>query len=322
MKHVAKKTVIGHTRKGRPIFQIAGGSGDFVPPAGDPNEPAAPGGDTITVADDDRPPTGTEEPPATPAPNRAVDPNAFNRGFEEQQRAGEQPTPGQTTNPATGRVFTEAEVEKIRQQEKDKLYGELNSTREELRKFREEREAEQRAREEEEARRIAEAEKAGEEDMDVRALIEKKEREWDQRFNEVQESARQAEALLEQERKYNALQEYKRQQIQAHEEDIMPHLVPYVTGNSEEEIQASIQQQIETTNAILNDIQQAQQHQRQQVPTTRVTNPGEGGPLEQQTQSTRTYSAAEIAAMSPAEFAAKREQLLGAAGRMGPYGNR
>lgn len=319
MKHVNKR-VIGHTRKGRPVFAIAGGSANDVPPTTPPE--GDPAGDTITVEAGDRPPAPTEEPPATPASNRAVDPNAFNRGFDEQQRAGEQPTPGQTHNPATGRVFTEEEVEKIRQQEKDKLYGELNSTREELRKFREEREAEQRAREEEEARLAEEREKAGESDMDVRELIQKKEQEWNERFREVQEKQQQSEALLEQERRFNALNEYKRQMIETHADDIMPHLRDYVTGNSEEEIQASIQKQIETTNAILQDVQAAQQQQRQQVPTTRVTAPGDAGPLEQQTSSTRTFSAAEIAAMSPAEYAKYRDQLVGAAGRAGPYGNR
>lgn len=319
MKHVNKR-VIGHTRKGRPVFAIAGGSGNDAPPQPPEGEPNP--GDTITVNPDDAPPPSTEEPPATPASNRAVDPNAFNRGFAEQQRAGEQPTPGQTTNPATGRVFTEEEVEKIRQQEKDKLYGELNSTREELRRFREEREAEQRAREEAEQRAAEEAEKAGESDMDVRELIQKKEQEWNDRFREVQEKQQQSEALLEQERRFNALNEYKRQQLEAHADDIMPHLRGYVTGNSEEEIQASIQKQIETTNAILQDVQAAQQQQRQQVPTTRVTAPGDAGPLEQQTSSTRTFSAAEIAAMTPAEYAKYRDQLVGAAGRAGPYGNR
>lgn len=317
MKHL--KTVIGHTRKGRPVFAIAGGSGDHVPPA--EGEQPSPG-DTITVQDGDRPKPPSEEGPATPASNRVVDPDAFNRGFEEQQRAGEQPTPGQTQNPATGRTFTEEEVERIRQQEKDKLYNELKSARDEIRSFREEREREQKQREEEEARAAEAAKEAEESDLDVRELIRRKEQEWSERFEEVQSEAQKQAALLDQERRFNALAEFKRNQLEAHEDDIMPHLRGYVDGNSEEEIQASIQKQIETTNAILQDVQQAQAAQRQQVPTTRVTAPGDAGPIEQQTQSTKTFSAQDISEMTPAEYAKYRDSLLGAAARQGPYGSR
>ena len=307
------KHVIGYTRKSRPVYAISGGSSNEPPP-----------GSSVTVNEGGEPLQAGEhrgeEPPAKPAPTSAVDPEAFARGFREQQEAGQQPTPGVTPNPSTGRTFTADEVEKIRQQEKDKLYGQIDELKGELRSYREEREAEQRAREEEEARRAEEAEEKAEADMDVRELIRKKEEEWTTQMREIQEQAERDRALLDQERKFSALQEYKRQQLETHADDIMPHLRPYVQGNSEEEIQASIQQQIETTNAIMADVQAAQQNQQAAVPTTRVTAPGDGGPLEQATSGTRTFSAEEIAAMSPAQFAKHRDQLLRAAGQAGPYG--
>ena len=310
MRHVNRK-VIGHTRKGTPVYAISGGSGEGTP------------GSTISVEDGGQPfqagENRGEEPPATPAPTTQVDPEAFNKGFREQQEAGQQPTPGVTQNPATGRTFTAEEVEKIRQQEKDKLYGQIDELKGELKSYREEREAEKRAREEEETRLAQEAEAKAESEMDVRELIRKKEEEWTKQMREIQEQAERDRALLDQERKFSALQEYKRQQLEAHADDIMPHLRGYVTGSTEEEIQASIQQQIQTTQAIMADVAAAQQQAQQQVPTTRVTAPGDSGPLEQTQSGTRTFSAEDIAAMTPAEFAKHRDQLMSAAAKAGPY---
>ncbi|MCA1781848.1 MAG: hypothetical protein ABR616_10910 [Dermatophilaceae bacterium] len=263
--------------------------------------------------------TSGEERPAQPAPNHQVDPAAFNKGFKEQQQAGQQPTPGQTQNPATGRTFTEQEVEAIRQQEKDKLYGRVEEVQNELKAMREEREAEQRIRAEEEAHAVKAAEEKAEADMDVRELIRKKEEEWTSQMNEMRSEAQKAQALLDQERRFSALQEYKRGKLETHADDIMPHLHSYVQGNSEEEIDASIQQQIETTNAILTDIQAAQQQQAASVPTTRVTAPGDAGPMEQATSSSRTFTDQDIANMTPGEYAKHRDQLLRAAGNVGPY---
>ena len=316
MKHINK--IIGRTRTGKPVYAIAGGSGE--PP---PQQPQ--GGDTITVQEG-APPSDAgenrgEEPPAKPAPQ--ADPGSFAKGFEEQANndgKGNQPVAGQTPNPATGRVFTEDEVERFRQQERDKLYPRIEELSTELKSMREEREAEQRAREEEEARQAEEARKAEESDMDVRELIRKKESEWTQQMQEIRQESERAQALLDQERRHNALQEYKRQKLEVHEDDIMPHLRGYVDGSTEEEVDASIQKQIETTQAIMADVAQAQQQAQQQVPGTRVTAPGDGGPIEQTTASTRNFSAEDIANMSPAEYAKYRDSLIGAAAKHGPYG--
>ena len=314
------KHVIGHTRTGHPVFAIAGGSANEPPP----QQQQPPPGTTVTVDADGNPVQSGEqrgeEAPAQPAPTHQVDPEAFNKGFEEQQKAGQQPTPGVTQNPETGRTFTESEVEKIRQQEKDKLYGQIDELKTELQTYREEREAEKKAREEQEAQAAREAEEKAEADMDVRELIRKKEEEWTQQMKEIQEKAERDRALLEKERHYNAIQEYKRQKLETHEDDIMPHLRDLVDGATEEEVDASAQRAIEKTNAILADVQAAQQQQQQQVPSTRVTAPGDGGPLEQTTSGTRTFSAEEIDNMTPAEFAKHRDQLIRAAGQAGPYG--
>ena len=298
--------VIGYTRRGRPIFAIAGGAGEENP-----------GGVTVT----ENPPA--EQPPAQPAPTHQVDPNAFNRGAQEQVSTSDTPKADAaegTVNPQTGRMFTEAEVERIRQEEKDKLYGRVNDLTEELRSIREEREAEQRAREEEEARAEEERRRAGESDLDVRELLQKKEQEWNEKFRSIEEQREQDRALLEKERMFNALQEYQRNLLDQHADDIMPELRDTVGGNSEEEIQASVQRAMEKTNAILGNIQAAQQAQQQATPTARVTQPGGSGPMEANEGATRTYSPEDIRGMSMSEYAQRRKDFLSAASRQGPYG--
>ena len=308
-----------HAKHG--VWPIAGGSSNEGPP-GEGQD-----GNTITVPEGQQPPPQApsgETPPAHPSPTYQVDPQAFNRGTQDAPGAPSE-TPRAdaaegTTNPQTGRVFTEAEVEAIRKEEKDKLYGRIDEVTNELKTMREEREAEQRAKAEEEARREEEARTAEEGDLDVKELLQRKEQEWNNRFQQLEEQRENDRALLEKERQFNALQEYQRNILEQHADDIMPELRDTVGGNSEEEIQASAQRAIEKTNTIMQNIQAAQQAQHQAVPTARVTQPGGSGPLENSEQGTRTYSKTDLQNMSMAEYAAQRDALLNAASRQGPYG--
>ena len=300
--------VLGHTRRGTPIFAIAGGSSSEPPP----QQQGEGEGDTLQVPADSRAPdtSGGEQPPATPASSQVVDPNRFVQGASEQ--GTEPPAPQQAGQPAPqGRVFTEEEVERFRQQERDKLYGrieEMDQTIKELRDAQQrEQEEEERAQQEAEEQRRAQEE----EELDVRALLQKKEQEWNEKFSEIEQRERQQAELLEKERQFNALQEYKRNQVEANEERIMPQLRDLITGNTEEEINASIQAAIEKTESIMGDVAAATQAQRQSTPTARVTAPGDQGPLEQTEQLTRTYTAEELRNMPMSEYAKHRDKLLG-----------
>lgn len=310
-----------HARHG--VWPIAGGSGNEGPPVGSQT------GNTITVPEGQQPPQQGDPaggtPPQAPAPTHQVDPNAFNRGAQDaaaaEAAANATADAAQgTVNPQTGRVFTEAEVEAIRKEEKDKLYGRIEEVQNELKTMREAQEAEQRAKAEEEARREEEARNAEESDLDVKELLQRKEQEWNNRFREIEQQREQDRALLDKERQFNALQEYQRNMLEQHADDIMPELRDTVGGNSEEEVQASVQRAIEKTNTIMQNIQSAQQAQHQAVPTARVTQPGGSGPLENSEQGTRTYSKEDIQNMSMAEYAAKRNEFMNAAARTGPYG--
>ena len=323
MSHVKK--IIGRTRKGRPVYAIAGGSGE---------PPPAQGGDTVTIPNSNEgqqqqqtQQTGEhagETPPATPASTYSVDPGAFNRGAQEAP--GQAPAPQQTQQPSSnGRTFTEDDIARARQEEKEKLYGRIDEMSTELKALREAREAEQKEREAEEERKRNEAKKAEEEGLDTRELLERrlseKEQEWSERFNAVQTQAEQAQALLEKERQFNMLQERKAELLSEHEDDIMPHLRDLVGGDSEEEILASIDRAKQKTEAIMNDVTAATQQQRQAVPTTRATLPGgPGGPVDSTEQSQRTLTAQDIRGMSMADYAQVRDQLRQAAAQQGPYG--
>ncbi len=172
-----------------------------------------------------------------------------------------------------GRTFTEAEVEAIRAQEKDKLYGQLTRTTEELTSLREQvggLTAEQQRREaalaEEQARLEREAQAKEEEELTSKQLLDRRQKEWEDRlaqteqtFNsrlEAEEQKRQeAVALAAKEREFSDLREYITTQIAANADNIAPQLVQFVGGNTREEVDANIARAIEGTNQITAEMQ-------------------------------------------------------------------
>lgn len=245
----------------------------------------------------------------------------------EGQGGAPDPLQGQT-NPNTGKVFTAEEVEAIRKQEKDKLYKELNKQDERVKTLQEQidlfnKERDEQARIAEEARQREEAERKAREreELTAKELLMKTEDEFTQRLNSAQqeweskfaqlEAEKQAQAaLLEQERRYQELNSYKSRRIQEEQDNLMPELIEFVTGNSEEEIEASISAVAARTSAIISNIQQA-------IPQNRVRGvPPTGypptGPLENMTEQ-QTFTAADIANMSNEEYAKVRDRLLASA---------
>lgn len=234
----------------------------------------------------------------------------------------------QQTNPNTGKLFTADEVEAIRKQEKDKLYKEIQKQDERVKTLQEQieefnREREEQARVAEEARQREEAERRAreQEEMSAKELLLKTEDEFTQRLNTAQqeweekfaqlEAEKEAQAaLLEQERRFQELESYKARRIQEEQDSLMPELLEFISGNSEEEIEASISAVAARTSAIISNIQQA-------IPQNRVRGvPPTGypptGPVENMSEQI-TYTAADIAAMSNDEYAKVRDRLLASA---------
>lgn len=218
-------------------------------------------------------------------------------------------TPSMTSthvNPAT--FLTVEDIERAREQEKAKLYPQLERMKDEiaqLRRAAEEREAEEaRAREAMEA----EAKRRAEEEMDVRELLKSKESEWSEQLQREREERERAIALLEQERQFQELQAYRAQRIEAERESIIPELVDLIDGGSPEEIEDSIKSLKERSARILDSASQALSSARRDMVGTRATAPA-AGPLD--TNSERQFSPDDIKNMSLSEYQKYRTRLLG-----------
>lgn len=286
---------------GKTLPVVSGGDG----PEDDPNTITLPaeGGQQEQKPERQR----NEKGQFTPAERAAV----------EQQAEANAPSVGET-NPQTGEMFTAEQVAKIRQEEKDKLYGQIEAMRSKidtLAAAEEERQRQIAEAEAEAARQREEAEKA---EMTALERVTHLEQEFQRRQQELEASIEAERAVFEQERRLNALEQYKSQRLVTEQEHIMPELLDMVRGSTEEEIEASISLAREKTSAILANVQAAMGQAEppgQQAPPQPA--PGVGpqvtappvGPMDNQSNY-QTLTAEDISAMSMEEYAQHRERLL------------
>lgn len=217
--------------------------------------------------------------------------------------------------------FTAADLERVRQEEKDKLYSRLTTVDErskaleaELTTLREER----RARETEEAQRQqAEADAAkqkAESEMSAKRLLEERSSEWENRFAQIEREREQERAALAKESEYNRLRAYIQERVGAERESIAPELVDLIAGNTPDEVDASIQMLKDKTSQIFQSVQSAQETARSQMRGVAATGYTGNGPVDSEGGS-RQLSAEDIKNMPMSEFAKYRSQLLGAASK-------
>lgn len=238
-----------------------------------------------------------------------------------QQAAPEQVAPT-TQREANTRMFSQDEVEAIRRQEKDKLYDKISKLQEQVEIFNHEREEQKRLAEEIAAREAEERRLREEEEMSAKELLMKKEdefqqrintaqQEWEEKFTALQQESEAQKAVLEQERRFQELESFKSRRIAEEQDNIMPELLDFIRGNTEDEIESAISAVKTRTSAILENIQQAmpQQQRLRGVPATGST---PSGPLENMTEQ-QTYTSADIAGMSMDQYAQVRDRLLASA---------
>jgi len=209
----------------------------------------------------------------------------------------------------TDKAYSEDDLKRVREQEKSKLYPQIDSLKEELnllKKEREERIAEAAARA---AEAEAEAKKKAESEMDVRQLLESKEQEWAQKLEAERLERERAFTLLERERQYVELNEYRTRRLEDERDNIMPELVDLISGNTPEEIEQSITGLRERSSRILESAQSAMQNARKEMTGSRVTAPP-SGPMDTNMEQ-NSFTAEQIAAMSVTEYAKYRGKLLG-----------
>ena len=210
-------------------------------------------------------------------------------------------------------VYTADDLAKAREQEKSKLYPQLEKMKEELLSLRKEREEEAARRAQLEAAKQAEElaiQKAKEEEeLSFKDLLKKKEQEFSTQLEQERLERERAFALLEQERKFQEVTNYRSSRIEQERDNIVPELIDLVDGNSADEIEQSIAMLKEKSARILASAQQAMQSARQQMAGTRITNPA-AGPLDNDSEQ-KTYSPDSIREMSLADYAKQRAKLLG-----------
>ena len=239
-----------------------------------------------------------------------------------------------TEESATARTFTEEDVERIRTQEKDKLYkrledsdGRVKTLEDQLTILNHESE-ENRA----EAARLAKAEsdalrKREEEELSAKELITKRETEfdeklktveteWETRLAKIEEERATQDAMLEKERRYRELEVYQQRRMTEEGEYIIPELRDLVSGTTEEEIENSIAVLRDRSSAILESIQQSTQPSG--LRGSPVTAPPVG-PMATQTDQQQTLTAEDIRDMPMEQYMQMRDRLLKARPSQGRF---
>lgn len=220
-------------------------------------------------------------------------------------------TPAQPN--AGSRTYTDDDIERVRREEKDKLYTRIQEMDNQLKTLRQEREEQEAARRAEIDAKI-EAERLKEEsEMETRELLKRREEEWTSRFAELEDRYEQDRAVFERERRFQELSRYRQARIEQESEFIIPELRDLVQGNSEAEIDASAEEMKARTAAIMGQFEQSAMAQRQAMRGAAPTAPPVG-PMEQMT----TYESItpdDIRSMDMETYKRYRAQLLNATGR-------
>lgn len=246
--------------------------------------------------------------------------------FEDGIQVPMDPAPQQEAPKAREeKYFSEEEVQKIRQQEKEKMYKRLEDSDSRVKAMEEQlsllsserekalKEAEERANKEAELIRQRELEELSAKDLLLRKEDEWKQRvnqveqEWGQKFHELELQRQAQEAMLEKERQLQQLEAYRQRRIQAEQDSIIPELRDLISGNSEEEIENSIAVLRDRSTAIIESIQQASAPRIKGAPVTAPP----VGPMDNQTDY-QTITADDIRNMPMDQYAKMRERLLSA----------
>ena len=237
----------------------------------------------------------------------------------DQQDVVDVPTPtAPEMSEAEVTSYSAEDLAKAREQEKAKLYPQMEKMKEELsslKKAREEQVAKEAEREAKraakEAERAAKAKAKEEEELSVKDLLAKKEQEFQAQLDAERLEREKAFALLDMERKFQEVQNYRQSRLEQERDNIVPELIDLIQGNSQDEIEQSIAVLKEKSASISSSVQQAMQAARQQQVGARVTAPA-SGPLDNDSDQ-QIATPDSIRDMSLADYAKQRAKLLGSA---------
>jgi hypothetical protein len=217
------------------------------------------------------------------------------------------------TTANTAKFYTDEDLARVRSQEKDKLYPQIENLKEQLDSIKREREDELAAKAAEkealEAQFAEEAKRKQEEELELRDLLKVKETEWTEQLERERHERERAFALLEREKTFAEIQSYRNQRVNEESENILPELIELISGETVDEIEFSIQGLKAKSSSIMDNVQQATQAARRDMTGTRVTTPPNAGPLDIETGN-RQFTAEDINNMSLSDYAKYRSQLL------------
>lgn len=210
-------------------------------------------------------------------------------------------------------AFTADDLAKARAQEKAKLYPQMEKMAQELEALKK-AQAEEAARKAEKAKlreqeKVTKQKQKEEEELSAKELLAKKEQEFQAALQAERLERENAIALLEKERKFQDLMNYRAMRIEQERDNIVPQLIDLVNGSSEEEIEQSIETLKAKSAGIMQDVQQTVLSARQQMPGARVTAPA-SGPLDNDSEQ-NISNPDSIRDMSMADYAKQRAKLLG-----------
>jgi len=212
--------------------------------------------------------------------------------------------------------YSADDIAKAREQEKAKLYPQMEKMKEELAALKrakeelaakeQEREAKRAAKE---AERVAKAKEKEEKELSFKELLSKKEQEFQAQLESERLEREKAFALLEKERQFQEIESYRYSRLEQERDNIVPELIDLISGNTKEEIEHSIAVLKEKSASISSSVQQAMQVAKQQMVGVSITAPA-SGPLDNDS-SQQTYTPDSIGEMSMADYAKQRAKLLG-----------
>lgn len=216
---------------------------------------------------------------------------------------------------ASVQAFTADDIAKAREQEKSKLYSQMEKLKSEVDTLKREKEEDAKRKAERLAQRqleeTAKQKAKEEEELSLRDLLAKKEQEFQSQLEAERLERERAFALLEQEQRFQELQNYRTNRIEQERDTIVPELIDLVSGNSTDEIEQSITMLRDKSASILQSAQAAMQATKQQMRGASVTAPA-SGPLDNE-MGQQLLTPDGIRGMDMAEYSKNRARLLGSA---------
>jgi hypothetical protein len=251
------------------------------------------------------------------------------QGMTLEQQLGNEPAGGVVINipptpaPAVpqNEAITEQKInellEKVRKEEKDKLYPQIEAQKTQLDELIREREERIASAEEQRLAAELEQQRLANEELSTRQLFEQYKSEQELRFEQLEQERAFERSVHEKDLEFQRLRDYRLRRLNEESENIDPRFPDYIVGNTEEEIENSIAIAVQKTNEIAEEVMAhfGQQQQQQRVAPLPVSGmpptglPGEG----MGDGKTLVFSPDDIRGMSMTEYSKYRDQLTGAA---------